>query len=370
MRGIQSKIPLLILLFSSSAYSEPTEVRIGAILPLSGPMALMGEDIREGFTLGQELLNDENVTFTVLYEDNRFELKDSANAARKLVSESHADVIVSLWEGADAVAPITEQAHIPHISIRWDPGVARRNKYTFTIECTYEQFMRETLSLLKTQGAKRVAVVSQENQASDLAASYLRAHATDYEIHLVSDTSFLAGERDFRTLLARTLGTQPDIVLALAYLPESELLLKQLKVLRPNIPVTGTTHETLPDYSLIDNQPFVTATAPTEEFEKKFVTRFGHTYKLRAPHAVEILRTLKRVYESGPKPAGELAVKRLAEVKGVQGYLGELNVSADHVLESPCVWVVMRNSKKIRITPKEVQEHYRIAPVSQMNATS
>ncbi len=104
----------------SAEESKSITVDIGIQLPLSGNLSFVGLDIQRGVQLALEDLKDSPIRMNVSYEDDKATPTFAASAAQSLIARRGVDVIVSLWDMAEIVAPIAERQKTPHISIRWN----------------------------------------------------------------------------------------------------------------------------------------------------------------------------------------------------------------------------------------------------------
>src|SRR5258707_12272234 len=119
---------------------EKTTIKIGIILPLTGDNAATGEDIRNGFLLAKNQINSPDYEYDLIFEDDQLEAQKAVLAPHKLLSSDKVDVIFSVCNSAEAVAPIAEKANKLHFAIRWIPDVAEKHRTTFTHETTYKAF--------------------------------------------------------------------------------------------------------------------------------------------------------------------------------------------------------------------------------------
>lgn len=92
-----------------SAMAAPTVVRIGATLPLSGRLALAGTDARQGIQLAIKDFSSPSLQLEVVFDDNQHDLRRAAASAHKLLSIDKVDVLISMWDVADVVAPMAEK---------------------------------------------------------------------------------------------------------------------------------------------------------------------------------------------------------------------------------------------------------------------
>jgi ABC-type branched-subunit amino acid transport system substrate-binding protein len=121
--AILSTLSLMFLSAADSISAEESKsitVDIGIQLPLSGNLSFVGLDIQRGVQLALEDLKDSPIRMNVSYEDDKATPTFAASAAQSLIARRGVDVIVSLWDMAEIVAPIAERQKTPHISIRWN----------------------------------------------------------------------------------------------------------------------------------------------------------------------------------------------------------------------------------------------------------
>ena len=154
------------------ALDKPT-VRFGAIVPLSGDMALHGVEIQRSMlmALEAEARPGNHYDYKIVFEDNGLALARSVSAAQKLISIDKVETVLTLWPpSAGAVLPFTERAQVLHYTIAWDPELARKNKFLLSHQCMVDEIARSTLRLLRREGKMRVAFLHMEEAGFNLGA--------------------------------------------------------------------------------------------------------------------------------------------------------------------------------------------------------
>jgi len=68
-------------------------IKIGAILPLSGPVSIFGNWIKEGIDLALKDINTNRIK--VIYEDSKLDAKEGVSAFNKLVDVDGAKIIIT-----------------------------------------------------------------------------------------------------------------------------------------------------------------------------------------------------------------------------------------------------------------------------------
>lgn len=331
----------------------PYTLKIGAVLPLSGALAHVGNDIKEGMTLALEEHESKTLNFEFVWEDGKFDLRDSVTAAKKLIAIDEVDAIISLWDTADVIAPITEKHKVIQLSIRWNPDVAARNRFTFTFESTFHTYFQDVAKLLQMEKIKKVAFLIEDTQAGNEQLLSFRTACQRHGIEVVGDASFPTGTTDFRSILTRLLSRKPEMVVNDVFLPALPALLRSLRALNPHMRHTGF-YEVLPDSPLIEGAPFVSQLGLLPEFSKKFEQRFGRPFIIRAPHGYESVRILEWAYRGATeatcppvKPTTERVAATLEQLRNFPSILGPLSASKTRNIEHPNTLKVMRNGKLI-----------------------
>ena len=341
---------ILFIFFISLAtptLAEPYTVKVGAVLPLTGELAYVGKDIQEGVTLALEELSSSSIKFQVFWEDGKFSPRESVTAAQKLISIEKVNVILSLWDTADVIAPITEKAEIVQLSIRWNPDVAANHRFTFTFESTYPTYYRDMARLIRAQGLSKAVFIHEETQAGMRERAAFEREAQIQGVNLLGVESFPTGERDFRSVLARLLQRNPEIVANQGFPPASSTLLRQLIALRPGIKHIGF-YEVITEPDLIEGQPFVSQIGFLPDFSFKFEKRFGHPFKIRAPHGYEVIRLLNWAYSSisqEVKPSNSSVRDQLQTLRNFKSVLGPLSVNGTRNIEHPNTFKVSKSGK-------------------------
>jgi branched-chain amino acid transport system substrate-binding protein len=125
---------------ASAALAEGKAIKIGGLLPVSGPGAYFGAQDKQGIELALDEVNRTGVNgyrFTIQYEDSACSPLPATQAARRLIDQYKPDVIIGeeCSDATLAIMPTAAQAKIPLINagssaIRiTEPG----NPWTFRI---------------------------------------------------------------------------------------------------------------------------------------------------------------------------------------------------------------------------------------------
>ncbi len=199
---------------ASAGLAQDKTIRIGGLLPISGPGAYFGVQDRQGVELALEELNETGVNgykFAVRYEDSACSPLPATQAARRLIDQYKPDVIIGeeCSDATLAIMPAVEQAKIPLINagssaIRiTEPG----NPWTFRI------FPNEVMQgvHLATHAYNdlnaRTAVLLHENSNAGIGnAKVFNEAFTKLGGKIIADIGFGKDVNDFTAIATRIAG--------------------------------------------------------------------------------------------------------------------------------------------------------------------
>ncbi len=134
--GIIGVIVLAIILvgvFTGSHRSD--QITIGALLPLTGKSASIGERVKLGIeTAKAELKREKGVDLNIIIEDDKGEAPIAVSAAQKLINTDHVNLIIGTLKSDPmlAVAPITEKNKVILLSpTAGAEGITNAGDYVF-----------------------------------------------------------------------------------------------------------------------------------------------------------------------------------------------------------------------------------------------
>jgi branched-chain amino acid transport system substrate-binding protein len=121
--GLMLAFGISVSLVAGAAVSHAQDktIKIGGLLPMSGPGAYFGAQDKQGVELALEQLNKTGVNgykFTVQYEDSACGPLPATQAAKRLLDQYKPDVIIGeeCSDATLAIMPTVEQAKIPLIN--------------------------------------------------------------------------------------------------------------------------------------------------------------------------------------------------------------------------------------------------------------
>lgn len=326
--------------------AEPLTIRVGATLPLTGRLSIAGTDIQKGIELALKEFSSPGVSIQAIFDDNQHDPRKAVSSAHKLLDLNNVDVLVSMWDMAEVVAPLAEQKKVPHLAIRWNPDITDQYKYTFTVESTFRSYVDSLFELLKKSSVHSVVLLTEEGQGWLLAAEYLKEHSSEHHITVLSDEHFLPTENDYKGVALRATKASPDMVILLSNPPHTQALIKQLRESAPQQRFTG--YFEIIEPSLIEGILFPAQFEVADWFVTKFKAMYGELPKSRAAQGYDIIHLLSiAASQTGKKPTIEALINAVNSeaFRSNESAAGPLIIKNPKVIESKCVWKIARGGK-------------------------
>ncbi len=159
---------VLMMLFLCAGCAKAPTVKIGVLEPLSGEWAAGGQLEYQGIREAMEaypMLGDARVELVVA--DN-LSTEEGARQAAKSLADQGVQIVIGSWGSAlsQAAAEVLTKKEIPMVTTT---AGKIDNASCFSLELTVEQQVWALSCLIAEQGWTRVAVVSDRNNAYDMA---------------------------------------------------------------------------------------------------------------------------------------------------------------------------------------------------------
>ena len=136
--------------------TKPT-IKIGAILPLSGDLAVWGNSEKQGLILAQENLpKDLKNKYELVVEDSSNANKNIQHIAQKMISVDKVDAVITMFDpAANIVGPIATANKIIHFGQSWFPQYVT-DEYNYNVYADMREEARLIADYLAHKGIKKV----------------------------------------------------------------------------------------------------------------------------------------------------------------------------------------------------------------------
>ena len=198
-----------------------TEITIGSIQDLSGPIAGFGKQVRLGMMLRVDEVNQQGGVngrkLKLLVEDSAYDPKRGVLAAQKLVNQDKIFMMVGHIGTAHNMAamPVQFEKNV----INFFPVTAAREMYEpfhrlkYAFAATYyDQIRVMTPRLAKEKGARKVCTIYQDDEFGLEIARGAEAGLKAAGMELAEKTTFKRGATDFSSQVARMKAAGCDMV--------------------------------------------------------------------------------------------------------------------------------------------------------------
>lgn len=197
---------------------EPETIKVGVILPLTGPAALTGEWGVNGLRLAEDYINERTGTdskeLEIIFEDGQADPKTSLNAFNKLVEVNRVQIIFSIVSSVDlALIPEANERGILFISHATHPKISNAGRLIFRHSPVVEQEVAVITPMLR--GNEESAVLAY--MADDYGVALKDLLMKEEYPGRVKVLAFEKGETDFASLSAKIIGEKPSMVVISGY---------------------------------------------------------------------------------------------------------------------------------------------------------
>jgi branched-chain amino acid transport system substrate-binding protein len=189
-----------------------TEIVIGTIQDLSGPLAGYGKQARNGMQLRVDEVNEQGGVngrkLTLLVEDSGYDPKKAVLAAQKLVNQDKIFIMAGHIGTAqnNAAMPVQFEKNI----INYMPLTAARemyepvNRLKFAMLSSYYEQMHLMLpKMVKDKNVKKVCVIYQDDEFGLEVLRGAEAGLKTIPMEMTEKTSFKRGATDFSSQVAK-----------------------------------------------------------------------------------------------------------------------------------------------------------------------
>jgi len=200
-----------------------TEVLVGSIQDLSGPIAAFGKQVRNGMQLSVDELNEQSGgihgrKIKLLFEDSQYDPKKAVLAAQKLVNQDKIFIMAGHIGTTNNLAtmpilfeknipnfyPITasRQMHEPYHKLKFAPGASY-----------YDQLRIFAPKLAQEKGIKKPCSIAQDDDFGQEVTAGAEAGLKTINLALAEKTTYKTGSTDFSSQVARMKAAGCDMVI-------------------------------------------------------------------------------------------------------------------------------------------------------------
>lgn len=222
------------------------EIKIGVVLPLSGPLSGYGQPSQKGVELVNSmeptLKNGDTVKLIII--DDKSDKVEAANAMQRLVSSDKVDAVIGEVTSTNTLAmtKMAEDTKTPLVSpTATNDRVTRGRQYVSRV-CFSDSFQGIVGANLASRdlGAKTAAIMY--DSSNDYSVGLAKAFRTQFLKNggtIPIEVQAPGGSKDFKAQLSSVKAKNVDMIYMPIYYTEGALIAVQAKQLGLNVPVVG-----------------------------------------------------------------------------------------------------------------------------------
>ncbi len=333
---MKNKFNYIIFLISLSltvnALADP--VKVGLMIPLSGPTADFGAALRNGIQLAQsERPNEFNKTIEFIYEDVKFEPKLAISTFHKLTKSNKVNMIYVFGSGnAATIAPISEQNKIPTVVLTGEPFVVAGKKYVMDFHNRLSDLAVATLNEMRSKGYSKFGIVKTEVQYLESLVDAIKLNLKENETFTIIDSFPPDVNPDLKMTVLKVKNSlekkEFDSIGVFLLTGQISNFFQKMELYKITAPTFGSTFfgqvEEMKKAGTTANGGIYAALSATEEFSNKYFNTFGNRAQIQfAAGSYDLANLLLKIFsESDSKISAEEILEKIKKSSPTQGALG------------------------------------------------
>jgi branched-chain amino acid transport system substrate-binding protein len=344
------------------------EVKVGVVLPLTGPIAAFGQTSKGGLDIAYEqnhkLKNGDTVKLIVL--DDRGDKVEAATAVKRLLNKDGVAVILGEVASGNsmAMAPVAEKAKTPMIThASTNPRVTKGKKYV-TRACFIDPFQGAVMAKYALDNGMKTAVVvtdAKQDYSVGLSKAFKKAYTAGGG-KILKTVLINSGDKDFNAQVSTIKEANPSIIAFTGYYPEAALMVKQARAMGVNAPFIGADGVGFPElvkiggkaaegFMYTDHFNEAAANSPeakayVEAFHKKYNKPADSMGALAADAYGMILSAMNQCIDEGKASDDKECINdKLRHTKGYKGITGVININENGDAVKSAVINEVKNGK-------------------------
>ncbi len=345
---------------------KPEEIKIGAVLPLTGDGALYGQMAKKAIDLAVEETNAKGGikgrNLSMIYEDSQIKPDLATNAVTKLITVDNVTAIIGPMSSNEflPVIPIVQKNKVVIVSpSATSKDITKAGDYKFRtiVSDIYDGTAMAQFAFNK-MGYRNVSVFYIDEAGPKGVSVAFMEEFKRLGGKIIAEEKGTQEGTDFRTQITKIKGANPDAVYFAGYAKETVIFLTQAKEL--GLKKQLMTHQLIDDPDVIiragDTANGVIFTSPkltpetggqaVKDFFEKFRQRYGEDPQNFAPNTYDaVMLIVKAMDKYGAN--SESIKKGLYEIKGYQGASGEITIDENGDVVQSMMIMVIKDGKPV-----------------------
>lgn len=329
---------ILFLILVKGNKETSNEIRIGAILPLTGYAATNGQMSQKALELAIDSLNksQKDYVYTMVYEDSKSTPKDAATAYSKLHAQNVKFIIGFGGATLYSFIPKTNnQEEILFATATPNPGIMELSNRCVRVYPTVPMVTGRMLEFVKENNYKSVALLYIQNEVYSGYANVFKKQIEDEGMQLAFFEGYDPATSDFKNIINKLIASKPDCIYLASTGESTGVIIRQLyaDTRIGNIPIIG-------DISLANSEnialigeiktPVYIVNGPIQDgFINIFKTKYGSTPNAFAAYSYAIPFMIKKAVDELGKDASMKEYYECILKKSFESVIGSISFSKD-----------------------------------------
>lgn len=246
-------VALLMTMTGNGLTKEVKPIKVGLLLPLTGPMSTLGELNKRGFELAKEKINREGgikslggAKIEFVMADSESDPKIAASETEKLVTLHKVPIITGSYASSlcFTASAIAERHKVPfwEVSATADKITERGFKYLFRTITNTTDYCGTAIHFLKALGYKKIAIITEDSLAGETANGVFQRLAKELGIEIVANVKHPHDVSSLTSEVLKIKSANPQAIAAAQYTTDSILFVKQMRELGLDVNVYSGTY--------------------------------------------------------------------------------------------------------------------------------
>ena len=229
---------------------ETSEIKIAAVLPLTGDVASYGNDSKDGIDLAVELANkaQNKYKFVVEYQDSKGEPKTAVTVLEKIFSTYKPVAVIgeNISSSTASMIPIADKNQTLLISPSASaPNLSGISSYFFRVfPSDIEEGAFIANAIFKSKPNAKVCIMYVNNDYGVGLKDVFEQNAKQLGLNVLQTFGYEKTTIDFKAILTKAKSLNPDVIYLPSYYQDGGTIVKQVEELGINAELYGgTTHE-------------------------------------------------------------------------------------------------------------------------------
>lgn len=230
-------VVMLVAAFAGSgSVADGNTVKIGVITSLTGSLAAFGEAHKRGYSIALDEINAKGGVLgkkiELDYYDDQSKPDLAVQGVSKLVDQDQVPMILGSYssESTKAIIGPVNKSEVPLIipTATADNVMDSHSPWVFRICAGANDYAHTTIAFLKDNGSpKTMAIVYENTNFGQSNMKAMTAAAQAAGIKLVAVESYEAKSPDYKAVLQRVKGANPEVIYFCSYLLDAVTLMRQ-----------------------------------------------------------------------------------------------------------------------------------------------